>query len=67
MSSDRRDHLKNCHKSGYQVKHSRYGSQSLYFQERPFALETNEEKKNGVGLMSEIKHLKSLLGSMAES
>eukprot|EP00347_Sterkiella_histriomuscorum_P001106 403373301 len=73
IQSSRKNHLKNCNRGGFQVKHSRYRNEP----DLQVPLDTNEEISNGkgktfgqgesqLGWLSEIKHIKALLGSMAE-
>lgn len=51
--------------SGYQVKHSLYVKQSVLCYETADPIETREEFIDNFDWQPEIKHLKSLLGTMA--
>ena len=66
--SSRKSHMRNFNKSGYQVKHSKYGQYEFEEQVMNGALDTNEEQAMGsnTSWLNEIKHIKSLLGGMAE-
>ena len=58
---------KTCNKSGYEVKHSKYMKSSMYeaINQISQPIDTKEEVTKA-DWQQEIKHLKTLLGTMAE-
>ncbi|CDW79982.1 UNKNOWN [Stylonychia lemnae] len=70
IQSTRKQHMKNCNKSGYQVKHSRYRNDRLIainFKGDSSPVDTYEEVQYQKGWLNEIKHIKTLLGGVASN